>query len=345
MLPCTLYIKEHRTAGEKYLKEKLLLTCPTIEEQEVMLGGSDSDTDSSPCESEESEYEEMESGKSFVAMFVAGLNGLKQSKLFVPEDCSNEHITLLHLLFESQNYILTTSMLGNETIVRGVDTRVRPISPHDAYVLGYCISFSRCKWKLVLYYLGDEHVDMMKQAISSWGIGKGRIITVDFSFGRLTSDDVGHLLSLPHNTLSDLSKLNLGHNVLVSKSCEVLVHCLSSPPHKQILYLNGNEIGCDGAHILSQPLHTNTTLRELDVSSNNIGNRGGCSLAEALSINKGLEGLYLYDNPLGEKSIQQLIHSLQLNQTLQRLGLPSKWQKFSQNCAGYNQEKSRLRFF
>ena len=57
-----------------------------------------------------------------VAMFVAGLNGLKQSKLFVPEHCSYEHITLLHLLFESQNEILTTSMLGNEAIVRTVDT-------------------------------------------------------------------------------------------------------------------------------------------------------------------------------------------------------------------------------
>ena len=220
-----------------------------------------------------------------------------------------------------------------------------PISPHDAYVLGYCISLSRCQWKLELHNLGDEHVDMMKQAIASWGCGKGRIITVDFSYGRLTSDGVGHLLSLPHNTLSDLSELNLGDNELDSKSCEVLAHCLSSLPHLEILILWGNQIGCDGAHLLSQPLHTNTTLRELDVSRNNIGDRGGCSLAKALSINKGLERLDLVDNPLGEKSIQQLIHSLQLNHTLQRMWLPSEWQEFSQNCVGYNQAKSRLRFF
>ena len=67
-------------------------------------------------------------------------------------------------------------MLGNEAIVRTVDTGYMHISPHDAYVLGYCISLSKCQWKLELRYLGDEHVDMMKQAIASWGCGKGRII-------------------------------------------------------------------------------------------------------------------------------------------------------------------------
>ena len=86
-------------------------------------------------------------------MFVAGLNGLKQCNLFVPEYCSYEDITLLHLLFESQNEILTTSMLGSESVVRTVDSGVVCISPHDAYVLGYCLSLSRCQWKLDLSFL------------------------------------------------------------------------------------------------------------------------------------------------------------------------------------------------
>ena len=72
-----------------------------------------------------------------------------------------------------------------------------------------------------LHYLGDEQVDMIKQATASWGCGKGRIITVDFGGSRLTSDGVGHLLSLPHNTLSDLRELKLGHNKLDSN----LVRC------------------------------------------------------------------------------------------------------------------------
>ena len=80
-------------------------------------------------------------------------------------------------------------------------------------------------------YLGDEHIDMMKQVIASWGCGKGRIITVEFMLGELTSDGAGHLLSLPHNTLSELRELDLGGNKLDSKFCEVLARCLPSLPH------------------------------------------------------------------------------------------------------------------
>ena len=167
---------------------------------------------------------------------------------------------------------------------------------------------------------------------------------VDFRFGTFTSDGVGNLLSLPHNTLSDLRELNLPHSELDSKTCEVLGHCLSSLPHLEILRFWGNEIGCDGAHLLSQSLQTNTTLRELCLSRNNIGDRGGCSLAKVLSINKGLAELDLVGNPLGEESIQQLMHSLQLNHTLKQMWLPSKWRNFSQNCVGCDQEKGRIGF-
>ena len=186
---------------------------------------------------------------------------------------------------------------------------------------------------------------MLKQAIASWGCGKGRIIKVEIiECRRFTSDGVGHLLSLPHNTLSNLRVLYLIGGKFDSKFCELLAHCLPFLPHLEVLTLSCYQIVCDGAHLLSQSLHTNTTVRELDVSSNNIGDRGGCSLAKALSINKGLVKLDLRYNPLGEKSIQQLIHSLQLNHTLQKMMLPPEWEKFSQNCVGYDQAKSRIDF-
>ena len=319
----------------------LVLRYPNIQEGEVRE--SNSDTKNYLSESNESDDEEVGSGRNFATMFVAGLNGLRQCKLLVPENCSDEHITLFHLLFESQNEVLTTSMLGNEAIVRTVNAW--NMSPHDAYVLGYCIPLSRCQWKLVLWYFSDKQIDIMKQAMASWGCGKGKIITINFKLNRLTSDGVGQLLSLPHNTLSDLGKLILGDNKLDCKSCEVLAHCLSFLPCLERLWLFGNQIGCDGAHLLSQSLYTNTTLRDLHVGDNNIGDKGGCSLAKALSINKGLELLNLYGNPLGENSIQLLIHSLlQLNHTLQRMSVPIEWQEFSQNCLGYNQAKSRICF-
>ena len=212
-------------------------------------------------------------------------------------------------------------------------------------MLGYCISLSRCYWRLELVLLHDECVGMMKQAIASWGCGKGRIATVEFTSGWLTSNGVDHLLSLPHNTLSHLIALDLSFQELDSKSCEVLAHCLPSLPHLELLSLEDNQIGCDGTHLLSQSLDTNITLRYLFVSGNIIGDRGGCSLAKALSINKSLEVLFLFNNPLGEKSIQELICSLLVNHTLHQMWLPSKWKEFSQGCVGYSQAESRLRFY
>ena len=63
-------------------------------------------------------------------------------------------------------------------------------------------------WKLVVYFLGDKHIDLVKRKFSSWGCRKGRIITVDFSAGKFPRDGVDHLLSLPNNIVSDQCNLN-----------------------------------------------------------------------------------------------------------------------------------------
>ena len=149
-------------------------------------------------EEDEEMLGEMESGRCFVRKFVAGLNGLQQCKLLVPEHCQEEEdIAFLHVLFESQNEILITKMLGNESTIRTIDTEKIYTSPHDAFVLGYCISLSRCQWELNLYYINDEHIDMMNRAIDNRGCGNGRIIEILLCECELTNDGMSHLLSLP----------------------------------------------------------------------------------------------------------------------------------------------------
>ena len=96
-------------------------------------------------EKDASAYEEIESARSFVPMFVAGLSGLKRCRFGVPRWCSqSEEFTRLHLLFESQNESIITSMLGSGDVVRTVDLDKwhSDMSPYDSYVLGYCISLS-----------------------------------------------------------------------------------------------------------------------------------------------------------------------------------------------------------
>ena len=265
-----------------------------------------------------SRYEEKEIGRGYVRMFVAGLSGLRQSKLLLSKRCSLKDITLLHLLFESQNETLTTSMLGNEDIIRTV--LQQRLSPHDAYVLGFCISLSRCQWDLQLLSISDEHIDMMKGAIANWGCGQGRIISVSLKGGTITSDGIGNLLSLPHNTLSSLHELNLWYQ-LDSKSCDILAQCLSSLTHLKALGLINCKIGSEDAQLLSQPLRANTSLRKLSLYSNVIMDRGTCSLAQALNENKCLQKLVLSYNQIGSEGAGLLTQSLHINTTLRELDL------------------------
>ena len=80
-------------------------------------------------EMERGRYEK--SWRSVVAMFMVGLNGLKQGELFVPEDCSYTDITLFNLLFESQNEMLTTSILEDVSVYRVVDIQGK----YDRYIM------------------------------------------------------------------------------------------------------------------------------------------------------------------------------------------------------------------
>ena len=304
---------------EKVVSGEVVFRVFPVNEGEEKLGDCDNDTNSSFSESDESGQGEMETGRSFVRVFVAGLSGLKQCKLLIPEHCGEEDIALLHVLFEAQNENLITSLLGNESTIRTV--RSQHVSPHDAYVLGFCISLSRCQWELELFSMGDEQIYMMNQAIDSWGYGKGRITRIELYGDELSSDGISLLLPLPKHTFSRLWDLTIGSYELDSKLCEKLANCLSSLPHLEMLHLGGNEIGAEGAHQLSQTLHTNGTLTVLNLSHNDIGDRGVGSLAKALNVNTCLEKLDLSFNQIGSEGARLISQSLHTNTTLRGLDL------------------------
>ena len=128
-------------------------------------------------------------------------------KLLVQERYG-EDIAFFHVLFEIQNEILITRMIGNEYTIRTVESI--HFSPHDAYVLGFCVSSSRCLWKLKLYDIGGDHIDMLQQGIASWGHDKRRITRNEFTFGELmSSGGIDHIQSVAQHTLSGLCELDL----------------------------------------------------------------------------------------------------------------------------------------
>ena len=195
-----------------------------------------------------------------VCKFLAGLGGY--IKALRAPIIDNKAIKLLSCLFESQNASLTCTLFGNKNSTRAVHLDYH-VSPQDMYVLGYCISQSNCQWQLEFYGLSDEHLAMMKRGLASWGEHKARITSFRANFSGLTCDGLSHLLSLPHNSLNELTYLDLSENKLDSESCTTLSHNFTSLPHLQKLDLRYNSI-CAGGHLmLIRAIPTADSLQEV----------------------------------------------------------------------------------
>ena len=237
----------------------------------------------------------------------------------------------LHQLFESQSKSLTASELGDRTIVRSV--RTVSLSLHDAYVLGYCISQSSCQWKLNLKYIGDEHAEVLKRGIVSWGAGEGKIAEIHLYYSRLTSEGIGHFLSLPPHVVRGLSELVVHRTKRDVTPYEKLAHHVSSLPYLKRLSLRGYGIDGEGAQLFSQFLRTNTTLRELDLQQADIKTSGLSSLAKALSANNSLHVLNLSSNQIDCEGAQLLSVTLRTNTTLTQLCLSRNVIKDKGGCS------------
>ena len=64
-------------------------------------------------------------------------------------------------MFEAQNKQVLRKALGTET--QDFDLSYQTLAPFDCYVLGQCIAYSECQWKLSLHHckLGEEGMRML----------------------------------------------------------------------------------------------------------------------------------------------------------------------------------------
>ena len=85
------------------------------------------------------------------------------------------------------------------------------------------------------------------------------------------------------------------------------------------LIIGQNKIGNKGIAYIATALHTNTTMRTLDVSFCSISNVGAESLARALAVNTSLQKLDMDGNNIGYNGICEFTTALQTNTTLKEL--------------------------
>ena len=109
-----------------------------------------------------------------------------------------------------------------------------------------------------------------------------------------------------------------------------------------------------GAPALTQALHRDSTLKELDLSNNRLSDAGAVSLAQALHHNCTLKMLDLSGNDaIGKEGIHQLVQALTVNTSITKftrygeggLRLPRRCKEYATQCTQYNTVKSRIRFW
>ena len=296
--------------------------------------------------------------KEVVVRFLAGLTELGRDlwdvvRGFASEDKCNIDTTflskeenfikleILQLLFESQDASAITSVLGSDCVCFNCYSELQPF---DWYVLGYCITYSSCDWKLELTDCELESVKLFLRALNLHQDQcqlppTGKIKEVWLSYNNEREPAAVHLL------VDSMSQLLVFHNLthlglvgceLTSETCNLLSKHTDLLQHLEYLNVSCNLdiINEGGAVNLITFLTKFSTIRELDLAHTYIGFEECKALSELLATSKYIKVLDIseqdgddyviiddYDLSLSPDSVQCIIDGLSHNTSLEKLNM------------------------
>ena len=246
---------------------------------------------------------------------------------------------ILYCLFESQDPLAISSVLGSEC----VHFRLVGALPFNLYVLGYCVTRSSCDWELELEYCVLESVEFFLRVLnlqqnpcllpSVGKIKKGWLSQSDPDAVHLLVDNMSQLLAF-----HKLTSLGLRCCDLTSETCNLLSKHTDLLQHLEYLNLSINShIGRGGAVNLITSLTKFSTIRELNLSGTLIGFEDCKALSGLLASSKyievldigdeGLDGDGEADGFLSPDSVQLIFDGLSHNTSLETLNM--KFSNFS----------------
>ena len=227
---------------------------------------------------------------------------------------------------------LSTSFYGH--IMKG-------LLSHQVTSLGLFLSNSTfMKWHLHLNgcHIGDRGIHILHRYICHKA-RKYEIKTVHLSGNDLTElssslivDIVRniqpHELDLSHNKIYKLEDISTAmaatntvkvfkvqHSNITAQRINAITDVLISLEH---LYISSNDLGDDGAILLSKGIAITNTLKVLNIGSNNIGSAGFVAILNALVNNASLEELELSYNIIGKGDTQTVVTVTANNQNLKK---------------------------
>ena len=252
--------------------------------------------------------------------FLAGITKLEPFPVdFLSDLLEKDGATVYRWLYESQNQSLLTSVLGSGERELSLSYSA---TTTDYFVAGYCLAHSNCRWKVDIISVDDVSIEFFSKGcnhqIPETGISS-QLVSASFSGGSITTEGVGHFLTIPNSLLQHIQRLDLSFNKLDRRGCELLAEGVQRMPCLEKLDLTNNSgIGCGGAVQLVSSLH-GSKLRKLNMTRTGISDPDFECLASCIHSTTSLEELWIGEEEISVESINSLCKALSANSSMRRL--------------------------
>ena len=239
----------------------------------------------------------------------------------------------LHWMFEARcsNVCEALGMLVVSVVSVG-----RTINSFNGFVLGYCVAYTNCPWKVILGRcgVGDEGVTMLvRGAMEGEGKHSGHISVMDMMHNKITSTGLNQLLNIPkllkfRQLLLPGNPLGRGGAVLLLKSplvhnlevlslvgtgigvedCQALSELLSSSPTLQRIYISGNALPPEAVELIITGLKNHTVLEKLNIGGSQFSLQNCISLASLTQPPRHLRLQYCRIDDEGAIQVAKLLN-------------------------------------
>ena len=266
-----------------------------------------------------------------VVRFLAGLAQLGRDVWDVVRGFANDDnfikLKILHCLFESEDPSAITSVFGSDFVCFAHDCD-RAL-PFDLYVLGYCITYSNCDWKLRLTRCELKSAELFLRALNLQQNQfqlplAGQVKEVWLS---KSNPDAVHFLvdNMPRMLVfRSLKHLGLSMCGLTSETCNLLSKHTDLLQHLEVLDLSDNyDIGRGGTVNLVTSLTKFSTIRELNLYGTDIGFEDCKTLSELLASSKSIKvfNISISGGVSSSDSTQLIVKGLSHNASLEILNM------------------------
>ncbi|XP_065890344.1 protein NLRC3-like isoform X2 [Dysidea avara] len=236
--------------------------------------------------------------------------------------------------------ILSKSFNSDEIMLGG-----RRLLPSQVVYLVYLLSSSHRKWKILNLFncrIGDQGIGVLHRCLCGDKTHKQAITTIDLTLNKLTGasslligETITHyqpqILRLGCNKITSLRDMSSA--VIITNTLKVLF--LDSNGLKaqeasalsdimcclEELYICNNDLGDDGAVILSGGITQTSKLRVLDIGDNKITTTGTMTIANSLTYNTSIELLDIMGNAIGQDGATAIAEAITENRTIKELNI------------------------